>query len=136
MIPNKNIYNNFSSILTGTKYNIPFLINQPGTGKNNTLYRIISLKLRTSTGNQIAGEIYSIDDKMLSRLDLLEDYPSFYDRKLMNIECNNDQILCWVYILNKFPKELQNLPLISDYNNTPELCYQKSCQHVSNILSD
>lgn len=37
MILNKNFHNIFSSTLTGTEYNIPFLIDQPGTGKKNTI---------------------------------------------------------------------------------------------------
>lgn len=54
-------------LIIATKYNIPFLLNVPNTGHN------------------VHGEIYSIDDKMLSNLDELEDYPELYDRNIFNV---------------------------------------------------
>lgn len=55
-------------LLIATKYNIPFLLNLPGTGHN------------------INGEIYTIDVMMLSKLDLLESYPKVYDRVLIDVD--------------------------------------------------
>lgn len=54
-------------LVISTRYNIPFLLNKPGIGKN------------------IKGEIYEIDDEMLSKLDILEDYPELYDRQIEQI---------------------------------------------------
>ena len=39
------------------RYNIPYLMDKPGVG------------------NKIMGEIYEVDDKMLEKLDELEDHP-------------------------------------------------------------
>lgn len=54
-------------LIVATKYNVPFLLNVPGTGHN------------------VHGEIYSIDDTMLSNLDELEDYPALYDRNIFKV---------------------------------------------------
>lgn len=55
-------------LVISTRYNIPFLLNKPGIGKN------------------IKGEIYEIDYEMLTKLDILEDYPELYDRQMEEIE--------------------------------------------------
>lgn len=88
-------------------------------------------------GNHIHGEIYSIDEKMLTRLDVLEDYPTFYDREIQEIDvgAGKDKVLCWVYILKNFPENLLNLPLLSEYKDTPEKPYQERSRRVSNILA-
>lgn len=54
-------------LVIGTRYNVPFLLNKPGFGQN------------------IKGEIYDIDEKMLAKLDILEDYPQLYDRQIQEI---------------------------------------------------
>lgn len=54
-------------LLIATKYNVPFLLNEPGIG------------------NCIIGEIYEVDEKMLANLDELEDYPKLYDRIILTI---------------------------------------------------
>lgn len=58
-------------LVTATRYNIPFLVNLPGEG-----YRI-------------SGEIYAIDEEKLKHLDILEDYPRFYDRMMTNVTTPN-----------------------------------------------
>lgn len=58
-------------LVIGTRYNIPFLLNRPGTG------------------NLIAGEVYEIDEPMLSRLDVLEGYPEFYHRDEYDIQTDD-----------------------------------------------
>lgn len=55
-------------LVVGTRYNIPFLLNKPGVG------------------NQINGEIYEVNELMLKNLDILEDYPTLYDRVAHQIE--------------------------------------------------
>lgn len=54
-------------LVIGTRFNIPFLLDRPGTG------------------HSILGEIYEVDDKVLEKLDKLEDYPAFYDREVQQI---------------------------------------------------
>lgn len=54
-------------LLVATKFNIPFMLNRPGVGKN------------------VHGEIYEIDETMLTNLDDLEDYPQLYNRIIANV---------------------------------------------------
>lgn len=54
-------------LVTATRFNIPFLVNLPGEG------------------HRISGEIYAIDENKLKHLDILEDYPRFYDRMMTNV---------------------------------------------------
>lgn len=58
-------------LVVATRYNIPFLLDKP------------------NVGHRINGEIYSIDEQMLKNLDILEDYPKLYDRKLIDISDKN-----------------------------------------------
>ena len=46
-----------------TRYNIPYLIDKPGSG------------------NTIHGEVYEVDENMLKNLDILEDHPNYYQRR-------------------------------------------------------
>uniref|UniRef100_A0A0K8TM85 Gamma-glutamylcyclotransferase family protein n=1 Tax=Tabanus bromius TaxID=304241 RepID=A0A0K8TM85_TABBR len=89
-------------LVIATRYNIPFLINKPGIG------------------NYVTGEIYEIDDKMLNCLDNLEDCQEIYKREIhdMNIGVGEGTIPCWVYLLQKFPEKLLNLPYLSEYKNS------------------
>lgn len=86
-------------------------------------------------GHQIKGEIYEVDEKMLARLDLLEDYPAFYDRAIKEIDVGATKENCWLYYLNSFPDKLLSLPFLNDYKDTSEKRYQERCQRVSNILA-
>lgn len=58
-------------LIIGPKYNVPVLMNVPGTG------------------HHIQGEIYSIDEKMLKKLDELEYYPELYDRNVFKVNGSN-----------------------------------------------
>lgn len=81
------------------------------------------------------GEVYSVDQQMLGRLDVLEDYPKFYDREEQEITVASEIHQCWVYLLKNFPEKLLSLPLLEDYRDTPEKRYQARSQRVSNILA-
>lgn len=58
-------------LIIGTRYNIPFLLDVPNTGRG------------------INGEIYQIDESMLKNLDVLEGHPNYYLRKQINITDDN-----------------------------------------------
>ncbi|XP_045457686.1 putative gamma-glutamylcyclotransferase CG2811 isoform X2 [Melitaea cinxia] len=79
-------------LIIATKYNIPFLLYSPGDG------------------HHVKGEVYEIDDTMLSKLDILEDHPNYYIRVIDDIIVNNagkEEIeKCWVYFLKNFRPEL------------------------------
>ncbi|XP_039504288.1 gamma-glutamylaminecyclotransferase C-like isoform X1 [Pimephales promelas] len=55
-------------LVIATEYNIPFLLNVPGTGQ------------------RVHGEIYSVDQKMLEFLDEFEKCPQMYQRTLIRLE--------------------------------------------------
>lgn len=54
-------------LVIGTRYNIPFLLDKCGSGHN------------------VEGEIYEVDEAMFANLDILEDYPTYYDRQIQTI---------------------------------------------------
>ncbi|RCN23708.1 AIG2-like family protein [Ancylostoma caninum] len=54
-------------LIVGSKYNIPFVLNEPGKGY------------------QIEGEVYEIDDVKLKVLDDLEAYPTLYWRQIESV---------------------------------------------------
>ncbi|XP_028327383.1 gamma-glutamylaminecyclotransferase B-like [Gouania willdenowi] len=55
-------------LVIATKYNIPFLLNIPGQG------------------HRVHGEIYKVDERMLSFLDDFESTPSMYQRHPITLE--------------------------------------------------
>ena len=54
------------------RYNIPYLIDKVGAGNN------------------IQGEVYEVDQKMLLNLDVLEDHPNYYQRRIEKVTSLED----------------------------------------------
>lgn len=52
--------------------------------------------VKDHSGHYITGEIYQVDDGVMSDLDHLEGFPSFYNREQIEI----DGTICWIYHLN------------------------------------
>jgi len=94
-------------LVIATRYNIPFLLNKPGVGY------------------YVTGEIYEVDDKMLGVLDNLEDCQEIFTREQlnMNIGVGEGTVPCWVYLLQKYPEKLLDLPYLSSYENNAEHPY-------------
>lgn len=94
-------------LIIATRYNIPFLLDVPGKG------------------HFVVGEIYEIDDRMLGRLDVLEDYPKLYDRRpeMIRNEETNTVESCLIYLMRSFPKRLLDKPLLEEYRNSAEKPY-------------
>ncbi|XP_046669482.1 putative gamma-glutamylcyclotransferase CG2811 isoform X2 [Homalodisca vitripennis] len=89
-------------LVIASRYNIPFLLDVPGIGHN------------------VSGEVYEIDEKMLSNLDILEDYPSYYTRRLETIVMKAEgsiQEQCWTYFLNGHKPHLLELPTMASYSS-------------------
>ncbi|XP_031770396.2 putative gamma-glutamylcyclotransferase CG2811 isoform X2 [Galleria mellonella] len=92
-------------LIIATKYNIPFLIYSPGQGYN------------------VRGEIYEVDNIMLSKLDILEDHPNYYIREIDDIEVKKtdtndvETVKCWVYFLKSFKQELLSRPQMDNYSS-------------------
>lgn len=88
-------------LVIASRYNIPFLLDQPGVGCN------------------VTGEIYEVNDIMLSNLDFLEDHPKFYKRREEEIRSTaTGNVTCWAYFLNGFHPYLLNLPLLENYSSS------------------
>ncbi|OXA61140.1 putative gamma-glutamylcyclotransferase CG2811 isoform X2 [Folsomia candida] len=96
-------------LVIASKYNIPFLLDSPRTGKH------------------IRGEVYEIDDKMLANLDILEEYPKLYTRREEEIDlhCDNEGtsrvVQAVAYFLSNFQPTLLERPHLD--------CYQSEGTH-------
>ncbi|KAJ0170336.1 hypothetical protein K1T71_014264 [Dendrolimus kikuchii] len=89
-------------LVIATRYNIPFLLYQPGTG------------------HYVKGEIYEVDNTMLSNLDILEDHPNYYIREIDEILVCTDKVethQCWVYFLKSFKPDLLSRQHLEDYSS-------------------
>ncbi|KAJ2938347.1 hypothetical protein O0L34_g13269 [Tuta absoluta] len=90
-------------LIIATKYNIPFLLHNPGDGYH------------------VKGEIYEVDDKMLGNLDILEDHPKYYVREIDDILVKNgdttETVQAWVYFLKKFKPNLLSREKMEDYSS-------------------
>ncbi|XP_054257624.1 putative gamma-glutamylcyclotransferase CG2811, partial [Macrosteles quadrilineatus] len=97
-------------LVIASRYNIPFLLDVPGTGNN------------------IQGEVYEIDDKMLSNLDILEDYPTYYTRRKESILLDDREEHCWTYFLNGHKPSMLQLPMMTSYSSAGDhgLVYMES----------
>ncbi|XP_053621595.1 putative gamma-glutamylcyclotransferase CG2811 isoform X2 [Plodia interpunctella] len=91
-------------LIIATRYNIPFLLYSPGNGHN------------------VKGEVYEVDDTMLSKLDILEDHPNYYIREIDYIEIikagKKEVEKCWVYFLKNFKPELLHRPTMECYSSS------------------
>lgn len=92
-------------LIIATKYNIPFVLKAPGKG------------------HIVKGEVYDIDDKMLSNLDILEDHPNYYIREIDEIQLLDKEsmklkvVKCWIYFLPKFKPELLEYQMFENYTS-------------------
>ncbi|XP_075165105.1 putative gamma-glutamylcyclotransferase CG2811 isoform X2 [Haematobia irritans] len=103
-------------LVVGTRYNIPFLLDKRGLGNN------------------IQGEIYEVDEKMFGNLDILEDYPNYYDREIQKITtATNESVPCWLYLIRNFPAKLLEKPHLSAYHNTKEQPYRERSERDPNV---
>lgn len=88
-------------LVIATRYNIPFLLNQPGTG------------------HHVNGEIYEVNESMFAVLDKLEDYPHWYDRQIYSMlgVDGTTKLDCWIYMLKIFPQNMLKLEFITNYES-------------------
>ncbi|KAL0279126.1 UNVERIFIED_CONTAM: hypothetical protein PYX00_000742 [Menopon gallinae] len=87
-------------LIIASRYNIPFLLYSPGDGEN------------------VKGEVYEVDDKMLAALDILEDHPSFYIREVEKVNLNStDTLDCWIYFIKNFKPELLTQERFKEYHS-------------------
>lgn len=72
-------------------------------------------------GNHVKGEVYEVDDQVLSNLDILEDHPNYYIREQHTIKCLNEQgdpIQAWIYFIKKFKPDLLKQPMFENYSSS------------------
>jgi gamma-glutamylaminecyclotransferase len=63
-------------------------------------------------GNKVKVEVYSVTPEVFSRLDSLEGYPSFYDRKKVKVAIDTNSFdydgkfieTCWIYYIADYNK--------------------------------
>ena len=74
---------------------------------------------------EVYGEIYEVDGRMLVALDKLEDHPDYYTRESVQCvltECEvrarvGEALQCEAYFLFNYKKELLTLPMLSSYDS-------------------
>ncbi|XP_071492948.1 putative gamma-glutamylcyclotransferase CG2811 [Diadema antillarum] len=94
-------------LVIASEFNIPFLLDSEGEGHN------------------VAGEVYEVNDSVFAKLDELEGYPGFYDRRQVSIamttpanDTTSHQVLqCWLYFLPKFKPDMKDLEKYSNYDS-------------------
>ena len=84
-------------LLVASPCNVPFMLNQPGTGLN------------------VVGELYDAGNNW-EDLDRLENVPHLYNRETILVKMDNGgEVEAYVYILNNFQNILLENNLISNY---------------------
>ncbi|KAB7505203.1 putative gamma-glutamylcyclotransferase [Armadillidium nasatum] len=88
-------------LVIASRYNIPYALDKEGVGEN------------------IKGEVYEVDDLMLSKLDILEDHPKYYKRKVKEVilEESGEKCEVWIYLLHTFKDSMLNLPFLVSYES-------------------
>lgn len=65
--------------------------------------------------------MYEVDEKVLADLDILEDYPKFYQRKQIQFTRLDDaastSITAWIYFIKQFKPSLLNNTFYESYTN-------------------
>nr|CAH7717877.1 unnamed protein product [Callosobruchus chinensis]CAH7751901.1 unnamed protein product [Callosobruchus chinensis] len=90
-------------LFVGTQYNMPIILHSPGTG------------------HHIKGEVYEVDEKVLEKLDILEEHPKYYIRDLYDIKplaSNEPETKAWIYMIRDFKPELLNQTFYESYSNS------------------
>ncbi|XP_037074280.1 putative gamma-glutamylcyclotransferase CG2811 [Pollicipes pollicipes] len=84
-------------------WNIPYCVDRPGEGHN------------------ITGEVYRIDAEKLRHLDVLETYPTHYNRRLEEVTLldapDATPLSAWVYLWEKYTEDHLQLPFLENYAN-------------------
>ena len=96
-------------MVIASKFNIPFLLDLP------------------DSGHRVQGEVYRIDQEKLENLDILEDYPKLYKRRLEKVEMDEggETLQCITYFLVKHKDSmLDPEKFLEDYTSTDERGYR------------
>ncbi|KAL1426455.1 hypothetical protein MTO96_003454 [Rhipicephalus appendiculatus] len=73
-------------------------------------------------GYRIVGEVYTVDDKMLSKLDEAESVPDRYYREELDVQLldqpNEGLIKAWNYFATHYDEGMLQLPFISNFTTS------------------
>lgn len=92
-------------LVIASSYNIPYLLHCEGQGHN------------------VSGEVYSVDDKMLAKLDDFESHPKYYVRTEEDVELDQPnggskkRLKVWVYFLKNYREDLLQRPHLESYSS-------------------
>lgn len=88
-------------------------------------YPMVILKgMRSSV---VHGEVFQLDAAGLDRLDVLEGYPSLYDRKVLTL---SDGSQAWVYYGTEDQVQGHRRISLGDWQSTPVFSYGSNMNHV------
>lgn len=123
-------------LVIASKYNIPFLLYNPGVGEVKFPHFVLFLCnynvlidfsiLPYVNFQNVKGEIYEVDDHVLSQLDILENHPSFYVRETESVQIipqneesndSKEELKCWIYFLKQFKPSLLSMPFLVEYQS-------------------
>lgn len=98
----------FPLVIAPAAWNLPCLLAAEGTGK------------------KVRGELFEVDEEMLSFLDQFEGHPDFYRRKQVIIQLTEDHTgqkldppnihTCWCYFFLKYDRSYLNLDFLENYD--------------------
>jgi gamma-glutamylaminecyclotransferase len=117
-------------LVVASRHNVPYLLDRPGHGK------------------LVQGEIYNVDNDMLTLLDEIEDAPRYYKRKLESIKIieepaekyNLEQVIqCWCYKMDTFKQDLLEREHLVSYSSkiypyTESLDRTRSMDYYKDIM--
>lgn len=75
---------------------------------------------------EVFGELYEVDDKLLEHLDWLESHPNVYTRTPTQCVMLDTRtlVVCEVYMVFNFKPRLLSLPYLSSYSDKQEEGYK------------
>ena len=66
----------------------------------------------------VEGEIYTVDNDNLAKLDILENHPELYTREERNFAGPEGLVIkAWIYLFKKYRKELLQGPFYQSYES-------------------
>lgn len=111
-------------LIIASKFNIPYLLHKKGFGKV-IIYLFYDIFLIVSFFwnflQKVYGEVYSVDDLMLSKMDELECHPSYYTRvQTLVILEDGSKLNPWIYFIMDYKPELLKLNTYDNYSSYGE----------------
>ncbi|KAK3092371.1 hypothetical protein FSP39_002092 [Pinctada imbricata] len=88
------------ALVIASRYNIPFVLDAEDV----------------ENAKNIHGEVYTVDDAVLKRLDELENHPDVYKRRVIPVIMDGHVNQCWCYFLTDFKPEILRLPYLESYD--------------------